>query len=297
MWFRRTEFDRYATFKCDAAIRGGYEWKELCETLIPIPHITKQREIVKEYNVIQNRIAINNQLIQNLEEAAQAIYKQWFVDFEFPDENGFPYKSNGGEMVESELGEVPAGWKIKSFTKVIKLSGGGTPSTEHPEYWDGEIPFYTPGDLTQYYYSLNTYKNISPQGLQKCSSKLFPPNTTFVTARGATVGGVAMAGVHMAMNQTCYAINGNKVNDYFAHQLTLATISHLKKEAVGATFEALVTKNFDGQLVIEPSNNFIQLFGDSVNSIYKFILNKVKQNQKLIEFKDLLLSKLASIES
>ena len=106
-----------------------------------------------------------------------------------------------------------------------------------------------------------------------------------------------MAGVHMAMNQTCYAINGNKVNDYFAHQLTLATISHLKKEAVGATFEALVTKNFDGQLVIEPSNNFIQLFGDSVNSIYKFILNKVKQNQKLIEFKDLLLSKLASIES
>ena len=168
MWFRRTEFDRYATFKCDAAIRGGYEWKELCETLIPIPHITKQREIVKEYNVIQNRIAINNQLIQNLEEAAQAIYKQWFVDFEFPDENGFPYKSNGGEMVESELGEVPAGWKIKSFTKVIKLSGGGTPSTEHPEYWDGEIPFYTPGDLTQYYYSLNTYKNISPQGLQKC---------------------------------------------------------------------------------------------------------------------------------
>jgi type I restriction enzyme S subunit len=80
MWFRRPEFDRYATFKCDAAIRGGYEWTELCETLIPVPSITKQREIVKEYNVIQDRIALNQRLIQKLEETAQAIYKEWFVD-------------------------------------------------------------------------------------------------------------------------------------------------------------------------------------------------------------------------
>ncbi|MEO6882985.1 MAG: restriction endonuclease subunit S, partial [Bacteroidia bacterium] len=95
MWFRRTEFDRYATFKCDAAIRGGYDWEALCETLIPIPHPDKQKEIVKEYNTIVNRIALNNQLIKKLEETAQAIYKQWFVDFEFPNENGQLYKSNG----------------------------------------------------------------------------------------------------------------------------------------------------------------------------------------------------------
>src|SRR5574344_487459 len=117
MWFRRSEFDRYATFKCDAAIRGGYDWEELCETLIPVPHIDKQREIVKEYNVIQDRIALNQQLIQKLEETAQAIYKQWFVEFEFPDENGKPYKSNGGKMVwNEELGkEIPLGWEVGNF--------------------------------------------------------------------------------------------------------------------------------------------------------------------------------------
>jgi type I restriction enzyme S subunit len=71
--------------------------------ILPIPPIDKQREIVKEYNVIQNRIALNQQLIQKLEETAQAIYKQWFVEFEFPDENGKPYKSNGGEMVLDRL--------------------------------------------------------------------------------------------------------------------------------------------------------------------------------------------------
>lgn len=124
MWFRRSEFDRYADFKCDSAIRGGYDWAELCNTEIPIPSIDEQREIVEEYKVIVDRINLNNQLIQKLEETAQAIYKQWFVDFEFPDENGKPYKSNGGEMVESEFGVVPDKWKYEKIGSYVKLSQG-----------------------------------------------------------------------------------------------------------------------------------------------------------------------------
>ncbi len=297
LWFTRSEFDREACFNAVGGVRGSLEWEDFCDMKLPIPSITKQQEIVKEYNVIQNRIDLNNKLIQKLEETAQAIYKQWFVNFEFPDENGMQYRSNGGEMVESELGEIPQGWMIESFTKVIKLSGGGTPSTECPDYWDGEIPFYTPGDLNQYYYSISTSKKITDIGLQKCSSKLFPPNTTFVTARGATVGGIAMAGIPMAMNQTCYAINGEEVNDYYAHQLTLSIISKLKTEAIGATFEALVTKDFDGQIVIEPAKELVDLFNEKVESIYNYILNTVLQNQKLSELKDLLLSKLSTIEN
>ncbi len=299
MWFRRPEFDRYATFKCDAAIRGGYEWTELCETLIPVPTITKQKEIVKEYNVIQNRIVLNQQLIQKLEETAQAIYKQWFVDFEFPDENGKPYKSSGGEMVlNKELEkEIPKGWEVKSFTTVVKFGGGGTPSTENPKYWNGDVPFYTPGDLTQNYYCISTSKKITSLGLQKCSSKLYPVNTIFITARGATVGGVGLAGIPMAMNQTCYAVNGNGSNDYYTHQLTLRIMALLKNEAVGATFEALVTKNFDSQMIISPSEKLTEFFSLNVEPIYQFILNKILENAKLRELKNLLLSKLATIEN
>ena len=95
MWFHRPEFDRYAWFMSHGSAREIFGWEEICNTLLPIPHITKQREIVKEYKVIQDRITLNQQLIQKLEETAQAIYKQWFVDFEFPNENGLPYKSNG----------------------------------------------------------------------------------------------------------------------------------------------------------------------------------------------------------
>jgi restriction endonuclease S subunit len=81
MWFRRPEFDRYARFKSHGSAREIFDWEEMCNTLLPIPHPDKQREIVKEYNVIQNRIALNQQLIQKLEETAQAIYREWFVEF------------------------------------------------------------------------------------------------------------------------------------------------------------------------------------------------------------------------
>ena len=94
MWFRRPEFDRYARFKSHGSAREIFDWEEMCNTLLPVPHITKQREIVKEYNTIQNRIALNQQLIQKLEETAQAIYKQWFVE------------------VELILVELPESWRI-----------------------------------------------------------------------------------------------------------------------------------------------------------------------------------------
>ena len=298
MWFRRTEFDRYATFKCDAAIRGGYEWSELCETLIPVPHIAKQREIVKEYNVIQNRIALNQQLIQKLEETAQGIYKQWFVEFEFPDENGKPYKSNGGEMVWNEelQKEIPKGWEVKPFTKIVKLTGGGTPDTNNEKYWNGNIPFFTPADVVDSYYSIQTEKNVTDLGLKNSSTKLYPMNTVFVTARG-TVGAISLAGCKMTMNQSCYAITGaNGMNQFFTHQITLSAIVKLKNEAVGAVFAALVTKDFDSQILIEPDKNSIKQYGEKIKPVYDYILNVVKQNQKLRELKELLLSKLATIQ-
>lgn len=297
MWFRRPEFDRYARFKSHGSAREIFDWEEMCNVLLPVPHIDKQREIVKEYNAIQDRIKLNEQMIQKLEETAQAIYREWFVEFEFPDDNGKPYRSSGGDMIWcEELGkEIPSVWVVKPFTRVVKFGGGGTPSTEKSEYWNGDVPFYTPGDLTNNFYSISTQKTISTLGLSKCSSKLYPVNTTFVTARGATVGGVGLAGISMAMNQTCYAINGNGKNDFYIHQLTVEIMSLLKKEAVGATFEALVTKDFDSRFVLNPNLELDDEYSLTVGGLYKIMLLKVQENQKLMELKDLLLSRLANL--
>lgn len=117
MWFKRPEFDRYARVKSHGSVREIFDWQEMCEVQLPIPSPEKQLEIVREYNVIQKRIKLNNQLINKLEETAQTIYKQWFVDFEFPDQNGLPYKTSGGEMIESDFGEIPMNWTLNVFTR------------------------------------------------------------------------------------------------------------------------------------------------------------------------------------
>jgi len=123
MWFSRSEFDREALFYAIGGVRGSLEWEDSCNITSPIPSPAKQKEIIQEYNTILNRIDLNNQLIQKLEETAQAIYKQWFVDFEFPNENGEPYKSAGGEMVESELGdEIPKEWKLGNLNDIASFS-------------------------------------------------------------------------------------------------------------------------------------------------------------------------------
>lgn len=138
MWCRRSEFDRNAWFMTDNSVRGGFSWADFCDMELPVPSIDKQREIVREYNVVNDRIALNKQLTQKLEDTAQAIYKQWFVDFDFPiskeyaqsigkpELEGKPYKSSGGEMVFCKEfdQELPVGWEFDNFGRLIKVQSG-----------------------------------------------------------------------------------------------------------------------------------------------------------------------------
>ncbi|HLV38266.1 restriction endonuclease subunit S, partial [Xanthomarina sp.] len=143
MWFRRPEFDRYARFKSHGSARETFDWDELCDTELPIPSIEKQQEIVVEYNTITNRIALNEQLNRKLEETAHALYKHWFVDFEFPNEDGKPYKSSGGEMVYNEEldMDVPEGWEVGSYEQVFDFKTGKLNSNAAVE--NGSFPFFT----------------------------------------------------------------------------------------------------------------------------------------------------------
>lgn len=299
MWFSRKEFDRQCWFYTDADVRGGLSLDALKSIEILIPSIEEQRELVKQYHTISDKIKVNEQICEKLEATAQTLYKHWFVDFEFPNEDGKSYKSFGGKMVFNEelAKEIPEGWLYNSFTSNCKIAGGGTPKTDILEYWqNGEIPFYTPGDKTFNIYTLSTVKKITKEGLKKCSSKLYPKNTTFLTARGATTGGIALSGIPMAMNQTCYAILSLINTPIFSYFLTRSLIDKLKTEAIGATFEAIVTKNFDETFVVIANERTITEFEKRVNSIFKILLSKTKFNQKLIELQSLLLSRLATLE-
>jgi len=144
MWFTRQEFDRHALFLAVGGVRGSLEWEDFCNMQLPIPSIERQNEIVVEYNTVINRIKLNEQLNQKLEETAQAIFKHWFVDFEFPNEEGRPYKSSGGKMLwNEELGkEIPEGWRVGKLSDIAKIIMGQSPTGEsYNENGKGKI-FY-----------------------------------------------------------------------------------------------------------------------------------------------------------
>ena len=150
MWFSREEFDREACFHAVGGVRGSLEWDDFCTMKFPLPSPEKQREIVAEYNTIKKRIELNNQLIQKIEETAQAIYKHWFVDFEFPDENGNPYKSSGGNMVYNEEldKEIPEGWEVLAFERVVDRDSPITYGVVTPGPEDEDGPYLIRGGDT-----------------------------------------------------------------------------------------------------------------------------------------------------
>ena len=114
--------------------------------------------------------------------------------------------------------------------------GGGTPKTDEDSFWNGKILFFTPKDISHSPFCIGTEKHLTNEGLNNCSSRLYPPYTTFVTCRG-TVGNLALAGVPMAMNQSCYALKGK--NDFpalFVFSFTRYVIATMKKKASGAVF-------------------------------------------------------------
>ena len=276
MWFRRPEFDRYATFKCDAAIRGGYEWKELCETLIPVPSITKQREIVKEYNTVVNRIKLNQQLIQKLEETAQAVYKRWFVD------------------------EADCKWEkfeIKSFGIVVT---GKTPSSESPEDFGSEMPFITPGDFKNYNkFALGAERNLSEIGYSKLNNKILPKGTVIVTCIGSDMGKVVVVFDDCISNQQMNSIvvNESYYSDFLFYYL-LSVAEELKGIAMGGSTMPMLSKSdFEKIEIIKPTDEILKKFEKTMKPLNEMNILYSKGNQMLSELKDLLLSKLATIEN
>ena len=268
----------------------------MSEIPISLPGLEEQRRIAGILGTIDDKIECNRRINTNLESQAQALYKQWFVDFEFPNDEGKPYKSSGGKMVDSALGPIPEGWSEKGFCEVVDIKGGGTPQTNNHEYWTGTIPFFTPKDVSQNNFVIKTEKYITELGLANCSSKLYEKNTVFITARG-TVGKIVMAGCPMAMNQTNYALIGkNGISQYFVYLSTIQLVDMLLKKANGAVFNAITTKDFEGEKIIYPNDNVLNSFVEIVSSIYEQILTSIIENERLATLRDTLLPKLMNGE-
>jgi type I restriction enzyme, S subunit len=279
MWFTRPEFDRYARFKSHGSAHEFFDMDEMQEVMLPIPHINKQREIVKEYNVIQNRITLNQQLIQKLEETAQAIYREWFVE-------------------GIDLENLPEGWRKAKIGDEVETLGGGTPSTENEDYWKGgDILWYSPTDITNNnsVFIFESSNRITSLGLNKSSAKLFPANSLMMTSR-ATVGKLAINNTEATTNQGFITmIPTEELNVFYLYCWINTQIEEIINLASGSTFLEISKSDFRNLDIVIPVDEINLKFKKSVEPIFDFIKTKTKENQKLTELKALLLSKLATV--
>lgn len=306
MWFRRPEFDRYATFKCDAAIRGGYDWDALCETPIPVPSIEIQNEIVTEYNTVKNRISLNNQLIQKLEETAQAIYKQWFVDFEFPDENGNPYKSSGGNMVWNEEleTEIPEGWEDKSLKEICsKIGSGSTPKGGKDSYQDCGTSLIRSTNVHDYYFTTEDLAHINKKQEEKLKNVIIESKDVLINITGVSVARCCIVPDYVLparVNQHVMIIRPEISISYYLMLLLCHHESKAKLLGIsqsGSTREAITKTEIEEFIIPIPSNTLIEKYESLNSKIFEIIELRRRENNSLKSFLELLHSKLATIEN
>ena len=264
----------------------GLRQPELLKSTILLPPLSAQRSISSILSSLDRKIELNNKINADLEKMAQAIFKNWFVDFE-------PFKD--GKFVDSELGMIPEGWKIGTLTDVIKLMPGGTPKTSEPLYWDnGTIPFFSPKDVNGVY-CFTTEKHITETGLNKCSSNLYPKDTIFITCRG-TVGKVCLAACDMAMNQSNYAIKAiDGYSQCYVFFLVKSVVERLIKKSNGAVFSAITSKDFDEEILI-PSQKAVEDFTNVIDGFFRRIFTIGTENSRLSLLRDTLLPRLMSGE-
>jgi len=287
MWFTRSEFDREACFNAVGGVRGSLEWEDFENMKLPIPHPDKQREIVKEYNVIQNRITLNQQLIQKLEETAQAIYKQWFVDFEFPNTYGKPYKSNGGEMVESELGEIPKGWNIGKLSDIATIIMGQSPEGESYNKNGIGMIFYQ--GRTDFGYRFPEITSFTTQPKKKALK-----NDILISVR-APVGDLNIAIEDCSIGRGVGALRSKfKCNSHLFYLLQKLKSKFDISDGEGTIFGSINKDDLHNMEVVY-SKSIVKEFEKIVSSLDERIKNYSKQNQALKSLKELLLSKLATV--
>ena len=283
----------------------GIKQSELRKVTLTLPALALQMSAAATLKALDDRISLLRETNATLEAIAQALFKSWFVDFD-------PVRSRlegrapegmdeataalfPGSFEESELGLVPRGWRVLSFRETIQIIGGGTPKTSNPEFWGGDIPWFSVVDAPAItdVFVVDTEKHITEAGLNGSSTKLLPTGTTIISARG-TVGRLALTGCPMSMNQSCYGLRGLAGDSYFTFFSTTRLVEQLKQRAHGSVFDTITQESFAGVLLCFPWESSIAAFEVNVEPLMLRIRENLMQAKTLATLRDTLLPRLIS---
>ncbi|PQJ72761.1 restriction endonuclease subunit S [Polaribacter butkevichii] len=300
MWFRRPEFDRYARIKSHGSVREVFDWEELCDTQLPIPSLEKQQQIVAEYNTVAKRIKLNEQLNQKLEETAQALYKHWFVDFEFPNVDGKPYKSSGGEMVYNEEldKDIPVGWSVERLGEIIESH-----SKKH-DFKKEELIFFNTSDILEGDFLHNNYMKVEemPGQAKKTISKndilyseIRPANKRYALVRIDSEDYVVSTKL-MVLRLLTDKFNSERIYHYLIYPETIKEL-HQAAEGRSGTFPQITfEEHIENRQLIIASDNIEKKWQAYLTLHFEQFYNQRDENKKLKELQSLLLAKMTKVE-
>ena len=261
----------------------------------PVPQFNKElHNRIKILLNIDQKIQINNQINQELEAMAKTLYDYWFVQFDFPDQNGKPYKSSGGKMVyHPELKrEIPEGWGVEKLGDIeTNIVTGKTPSRSIPENFGGDIPFITIGDIRGNTFIYSSAETLSDLGAEEQNKKYLPPNSLCVSCI-ATVGEIGFTTQLSQTNQQINSIIFNDVNHMYFLYFALKLFFESSKTKTGNTFANMSKDDFSKILIIYPDSSVIKNYYEKVKSMFDKIKCLQLQNQELTQLRDWLLPML-----
>jgi type I restriction enzyme, S subunit len=274
---------------------------------ISLPPVAVQRAVAGVLGALDDKIEQNRRTALTLERLSRAIFRAWFVEFEpikakaegatsFPTMSQQVFDALPTRFVDSEIGPVPEGWEVKALSGVCTLVSGGTPKRSEATYWGGDVPWYSvkdapsDGDI----WAIKTSERITEKGVANSAARVVPKGCTIISARG-TVGKLAMAGIPMAFNQSCYGLMpGDGRSFCYLHLLMQTAVADLQQRTHGSVFDTITRSTFDGLLVALPPSEAVMSFESVVGSLFDLLLASLQESWKLAEVRDYLLPKLLS---
>ena len=269
------------------ATRGNINAKTYGDMEIELPSRKVQDKIVSILSSLDRKIELNNKINADLEEMAQAIFKNWFVDFE-------PFKD--GKFVDSELGMIPEGWKVGTLGEFCKCLLGGTPSRSKEEYWNGEVNWINSGEINKFRI-LEASEKITELGLAKSATKLLPKKTTVLAITGATLGQVSLLEIDTCANQSVIGVLENTEVPYeYIYPFIKDRIEMLIQHQTGGAQQHINKDNVESLIFLLPAINVLEDYISLVSPMYKRIESQCFENLYLSLLRDTLLPRLMSGE-
>ena len=273
----------------NGAVVAHLNVSDIRNLLVTLPELDEQVAIGKILRSIDDKIELNRQINDNLEQQAQALYKSWFIDFE-------PFSEE--EFIESSLGLIPAGWKVGQLSDICEIVGGGTPSKSHPEYYcSSGIAWITPKDLSvsKSKFSSRGSEDITEEGYKNSSAKLMPRGTVLFSSR-APIGYISIATNEICTNQGFKSAIPGIAGTGYLYYFLQANTDKIESKASGSTFKEASGSLMKSLEVIIPADGIFNQFEAELAPILTKQENIATEIQTLTTLRDTLLPKLMSGE-